>query len=125
MKMILILAASLLSGCVSSQVQKEYDSRAFTAEDKKDISVYAQDYNKLIMTGSTSLMTAVNSGNHNGAETVQQYFCACFKKLGNDCSKNSNNVSSENRSLWAKGAAAELSLKALGYPHLADKDLCK
>lgn len=125
MKYLLLLLCVASFGCVNAQVKKEYDARNYSAQDKVDMQKYAEQYNKLVTTGSTNLMTGVNSGRHNGPETVQKFFCACYKKIGPSCAKNSEGVSESDREIWAKGNAANITLKSLGYEHLTDKDLCQ
>jgi hypothetical protein len=126
MKLFYVLFLLPLSACVSSAVKQEFDSRNYSEKDKADMRVYAEKYNKMLSVGSTNMMMADTGGDRTlQATTIQKIYCACYKKLADKCSKNSEGVSSEDRELWAKGNAAEVTLKSLGFAEMADKDLCQ
>lgn len=125
MKFMYFLMLISLNACVSSVVKKEYESRNYSEKDKADMKIHAEKYSSMLSVGSSNMWMASNSGDRSlQAITIQKFFCACIKKLGSNCIKNSEGVFSEDRDLWAKGNAAEITLKSLGFSEMADKDQC-
>lgn len=128
MKSVMLLSFIIsLSSCVSSQLNKDYYARNYSTKDEELMTPSRKQFADLLVGGSTNLMFASldnSEGKAQGAKTIQQYYCNCMKKLGDKCLGNSKDIAEENKSLWAKGNSAEMALRAYGYEHLVDKDLC-
>jgi hypothetical protein len=125
-KAIAILGLLWLSGCVTSpKIQSMYDERNYSEQDKADIQVYTSEYIRLLSHG-TAASNAFNSSPHTqSVQVVSRYFCVCTSRLGDKCQQNSENVSDEERELWAKGAGAEFALHSTGNGAHADPILCQ
>lgn len=130
-KIILLAMAIVLSSCAGQQLKSDWtQKRGYSKADVDLIMAQYKQYSSAYINAEVSSNAFNSTPKAQEENKLRRIFCACVKKLGDKCRQKPEGLSPEDKSLWVKANAVDMTMSsqttALDYggPSLVDPAEC-
>lgn len=104
----------ILTGCAGAQLGKEWkEKRGYTDQEIAETRTYHEEYVHLLAQARVQSNSFNTTEKVNAENRLKTIWCSCVKKLGPKCQQKPTSLLGDDRVLWAKANAAEMSLTGM------------
>ena len=108
----LIVLAVIMSACAGQQLKSEWTARGYSESDQTLINAQAKEYFRAKFSANQESNAFNSAPRHAFDERMKSIFCACTKKIGDKCRQKPDGLSAEEKSLWVKANAVDMTAVA-------------
>lgn len=114
MRIVLVLAVLYITGCAGMAMKNEFEKqRGYTPEHMAEIEKYRHEYSQILAKGRVHSNAFNATEKVNADNRIKAIFCKCQSKLGEKCRQKPDQLTGEDRILWAKSNGAEYALAGM------------